>query len=68
MCISLTWQAKAEQDAVVDDRQWSEGAPLGNLRGMLPWTPGALIWGENREDVAVLHGLFFVLFLSCAQS
>lgn len=64
MCTSLTRQAEAEQDAVVDDRQWSERAPLGELRGMLLWAPTAVIWGKNREDVAVLHGLFFVLFLS----
>lgn len=56
MCTSLTWQAKTEQKAVVDDRQRSEGAPLGNLRGLLPGAPGALIWGKIREDVAVLHG------------
>lgn len=28
---------------------------------MLPRAPGAPIWGKNREDVAVLHGLFLVL-------
>lgn len=64
VCTSLTRQAETEQDTVVDDRQWSERASLGNLRRMLPWAPGAPIWGKNREDVAVLHGLFLVLFLS----
>lgn len=62
--VSLTRQAETEQDAVVDDRQWSERASLGNLRGKFPRAPGAPIWGKNREDVAVLHGLFLVLFLS----
>lgn len=61
---SLTREAETEQDTVVDNRQWSERASLGNFRGMLPQAPGALIWGKNREDVAVLHGLFLVLFLS----